>query len=361
MLIYYSMIVWIAFMYLIYKMIALMGMRKKVPLLLAILTMGYIIFWVGIREGIYDTAAYIMIFRGSSSKLGDILSAKSINAKSPGFAVFNILFKCFISQDYHVWLMFIALVTGLCIVLVLQKYSVDFFYSMILFMLTLNFTWMLNGMRQFLVASIMFLCSRWIVEKKWIRYLIIVLLLSTIHYSVLIMIPVYWVVQGKPWNKKTMLFICMILVCSCFVGTFSRGLDVILENTAYSGVVSQFASDDGVNPIRVLVMCVPVVLSLLKRRQIEQIDNKYMYMCVNMSIVTAGLYFLGVFTSGILMGRLPIYFELYNLILIPFLIKNCFNNGIRQIMYLLCTLGYLFYFYLQGGNLIYASFITGWI
>ena len=38
----------------------------KVPMYLAILTFGYIIFWVGMRSGVADTRAYINSFNAYS-------------------------------------------------------------------------------------------------------------------------------------------------------------------------------------------------------------------------------------------------------------------------------------------------------
>ena len=78
-----------------------------------------------------------------------------------------------------------------------------------------------------------------------------------------------------------------------------------------------------------------------------------------MSVICAGIYFLGIFTSGILVGRLPIYFELYNLILLPYLLKECFTKESSKIMFVLCTIGFLGFYYLQMKNSYYVSEFTG--
>ena len=44
----------------------------KVPMYLAILTFGYIIFWVGMRSGVADTKAYINSFNAYPSSLATI-------------------------------------------------------------------------------------------------------------------------------------------------------------------------------------------------------------------------------------------------------------------------------------------------
>lgn len=39
-------------------------------------------------------------------------------------------------------------------------------------------------------------------EKKYVALIVIILLATTVHSSAFIMLPIIFVVQGKPWNKK---------------------------------------------------------------------------------------------------------------------------------------------------------------
>ena len=368
MIIYHSMILWIIIWgsyYSLAKRRKRLALRKEttnmVPLNIAVVTFGYIIFWAGIRSGVADTSNYIYMFRHCSRDLVDILACWNSDNKAPGFDTFNILFKHFVSANYHNWLMTIAIISGVPIMLTIRKHSEHFFYSVFLFIVTLNFTWMLNGIRQFVVVAILFKTSDWIVEKKTYKFLLVVLLLSTVHYTALIMIPVYWIVQERPFGKKIIFFTIVLLVSILFFEPFVDVLEVTLADTAYSGYTKQFAMDDGVNPIRFVVMLVPTLIAFVGRRKIIQMNDVYINLCVNMSTVAAGLYFLGIFTSGILIGRLPIYFELYNLILLPYLLKVCFKKQSSRVMYLLCTIGFLLFYYLQRGSLYYISDLTGLI
>ncbi|MFQ7602196.1 EpsG family protein, partial [Faecalimonas umbilicata] len=173
MIIYNSMIIWIVVLGIWNKLVMqAQGETQrftqkqrdyKVPMYLAILTFGYIIFWVGMRSGVADTKAYINSFNAYPSSLATIPQYWDFSEnKSPGFITFSILFKHFISTDYHMWLMTIAILSGIPIMLILRKKSKYFFYSSFLFMTGLIFFWMLNGMRQFWAATIVFLFSDWI-------------------------------------------------------------------------------------------------------------------------------------------------------------------------------------------------------
>ena len=368
MIIYNSMIIWIAACGIFYsilnkkhKIAAAENATNKIPILLAIITFGYIIFWAGIRSGIADTNTYINMYNALPNNLSAISEFWTSDNKAPGFNTLAIIFKCIISDDYHFWLMFIAMVSGFSVMYAVWKYSDNFFYSAFLFIVTINFTWLLNGIRQFLVVSILFALSDWIIERKTWRYIIAVLILSTIHFTALIMIPIYFIVTEKPFGLKIILFLIALLLAIVFLEPFIDMLELFLEETQYGGFSEQFANDDGVNPIRVLVAVIPSVIAFLSRKKINHIDDRLLDLCINMSLISAGLYLLGVFTSGILFGRFPIYCELYNIILLPALFKRCFGKNNAIIMYVLCAVGFLLYYFLQMKDYYYISDLTGLI
>lgn len=368
MVIYNSMILWVGAMALLYHGLTQsemvyqgQGQRRKVPLVLAIFTFGYIIFWAAIRSGVADTATYISMFESYPSEWSEVTKFWVAENKAPGFLVFGYLIKILISDNYHVWLAIIALISGLAIMYITYKKSEDFFLSVFLFITTLNFFWMFNGIRQFMVAAMLFALSGLIEQRKTFQFIGAVLLLSTVHYTAIIMIPAYFIVTDKAFGKKLFVFIVILGLCLYFLDPFLELLEYSLADTGYGGFSEQFASDDGINPIRVIVMAVTPLLAFACRNIIRKDNNKYINICVNMSVISLGIYFFGIFTSGILIGRLPIYFELYNIILLPYLIKNCFTKESSKIMYGLCMIGFIGYYFLQMRNSYYISDITGLI
>ena len=154
--------------------------------------------------------------------------------------------------------------------------------------------------------------------------------------------------QGKAWNKKTLLFIFAVIVAVMFADRFTNILDTMLAETQYENVVSDWESwqDDGTNFLRVLVYCVPTILSLFGMKYIRHEDTPLINLCTNMSIASAGLYVISMFTSGIFIGRLPIYFSLYNYILLPWEINSIFTKQSARLIYIAMIIGYIgFYLY----------------
>lgn len=374
MIIYWSMILWVVLIYFVYSMghkeeVMLtdyniqQGIQKKIPLAYAIVVFGYFIFWIGMRKYVADTTAYINMFQSIPADFSTAWNQIDWEGKNPGFDIFNIIFKCFISQDFQWWLMTIAIISGVCIMIVLRKYSCSFFFSSFLFMTLLTFQWMMNGMRQFICVAVLFLCCDWIKDGKFIRFLIAVLLMSTFHMTALLMIPIYFVARSKPWDKKIGLFIVGIILICIFAEPFFSGVDSALGNTAYAGATSQFEEDDGVNPLKFLFIAIPAVIAFWKRDVLRQYyeKNALLPICINMSLIASALYFVGIFTSGILIGRLPIYAEVYDLILIPYLLNVCFSKTERSIIKPVYVLILILFFYLLSNGMGYHSDITGYI
>ena len=339
--------------------------EQRVNLFFALMTFSVIIFFASLRSSVADTGAYISMFKSYPSDLSQIDGLLNGVAKRyPGFLVLTVLLKKFTS-DYNVWFTIIAVISGICVMIPLYKYSSNFGISAFLFMASCQFSWMFNGMRQFLVASIIFACTGLVLRRKFIPYAIIVCILSTIHISALILIPMYFIVTGEPWNKRTMLFIGAIILAILFTSKFTGMLEEVVENTDYATSMEEFKeTDDGTSIMRIAVESVPVIIAFVYRNRIKDKLTPIIKLSINMSLVASGLYVISkIARSGIMLGRLPIYFSMYNLILLPWLIKNIFNKEEKRLVYYLMVILYLAFFYYQmvvtWNGFGYASKILG--
>ena len=66
-----------------------------------------------------------------------------------------------------------------------------------------------------------------------------------------------------------------------------------------------------------------------------------------MSLIAAFAYILSGFTSGLFLGRIPIYFSLYNYILIPWIIEKTFTKNSVKIIYIVLIILYMLFYYYQ--------------
>ena len=200
-------------------------------------------------------------------------------------------------------------------------------------------------MRQFIAVSIAFAATDWLLEKKYFKYILLILFLSTIHASVLIMLPIGFIVQGRAWNFKTVVLTLGALLAINYSNITIELITDFMEDTQYRGEVGQFLETEGTNILRVLVFCIPPAFALLWRRWIDKADSKLVNLATNMSIVSMGAYLVSAVTSGIFVGRVPIYFSLYNYILLPWLVENLFEERAQKIVYVVIIICYLIFYY----------------
>lgn len=366
-IIYISMMIWVVLMRLLcsgamrYTTLPTGARSYRVPPAVAFLTMGYIVFWIGMRTGIADTAAYIYGFKASPVGLDRVGEVLVSDRKGQAWGALEILFKTLISPNVQCWLMALAAFMGFSVASCYQKYSEAFFFSTLLFILNGNFTWMLNGMRQFLCVTALMLGFSWLVHGKTLKYMILICCLGLFHVTVLLMIPIYFVVRQKPWSKLVLLSIAATAVAVIFAEPFAGAIEhtVAANSASYRNATVMLEGDDGVHPLRVVIALAPVILAWIQRRGIERENNTVLNICINMCLLTALLYAFGVVTSGILMGRLPIYCEVYAAIALPMLIHRWRQAPMRCLLLMACLLGYGGFYYLTIGYIYYISDITG--
>lgn len=331
---------------------------RQVGIIGALFSLALLIFFASTRGYMADTSAYIANFKDTSSNLYDIPDIWSSGQKGPLYFTMTVIFKHFFGNSFTGWFTILALFQGFAIAKFLSNYSKNFTFSCYLLIANGTFIWMMNGVRQFTAVCILLLASKFLFNKKLLPYLICVLIAFFFHDTAIICIPFFFIFQGKPFNKKVILAIIMAVLAVIFVDEFTNLLDRALENTNHSEATSQFAYDDGVNIVTTILFAIPVVIAFWKRNIIESTDRpRHIDVLINMSCCTMAISLIGNFTSGILIGRLPIYFYIGNYVLLPWLIENCFTGNDKTFMKTSCYIGYFCYFLYYTNGLDYQSII----
>lgn len=320
---------------------------KRIRPCFAVIIILPLVIWTCQRGNIGDTFAYIDSFREMPMKISEISQYMETVTKDFGFYFCSAIIKCVIGNREKIYFFILAALQAYLLFRIYRKYSTNFLISFFIFIAGSDYiSWMFNGIRQFTAATIVFSTLPWILTKKYIRTIIVILLASLIHGSALITIPFIFIVQGKAWNKKTLFFIAGVIAVVLFADRFTDILDMLLTDTQYEDSLT-IIQDDGTNIFRVLVYSIPALLSLIGLKNIRNIDDRLINICTNMSIATVGFYVISMFTSGILLGRIPVYFYLYNYILLPWEIENIFTKKSAKIIYILMAGAYLVYYYYQ--------------
>lgn len=335
----------------VYRMEMVNGekVRRMTPLF-AVVAVLPLVIWAGFRGYVGDTGAYMQAFADMPSSLSGIRSYMAGVNKDQGFYFISAVIKCIIGNQNTVYFMIAAAVQCFLLFKIYRRYSISFVISFFLFIASTDYvSWIFNGMRQFVAVTITVACFPWILQKKYVKAIIGILIASLFHQSALLVLPFVFIAQGKAWNKKTLLFVMVVVMAVVFADRFTDILDNMLAETQYKNVVTDWEEfqDDGTNILRVLVYSVPAILSLIGIKYVRKADEPVVNICANMSIAAAGLYIVSMFTSGIFIGRLPIYFSVYSYILLPWLIKNVFTKRSAQLINLAMVGAYLIFYYYQ--------------
>jgi transmembrane protein EpsG len=257
-----------------------------------------------------------------------------------GFSVLSIALKK-LTPDPQALVFVTAFVTNVLIVAGLYRYSRLIELSLFLYITTGMFTVSMNGIRQYLAASILFAGTHWLIKGDWRRYFPIVLLAATFHNTAVIMLGVYFLVRKRAWTKATMLLLALGVLVAVGFDQFFGVLLMLIEGSHYT-VYGQF-DEGGANIIRVAVTGAPLLVAFLGRHKLRRIWPES-DIFVNMTML--GFLFMVISTNNWIFARFNIYFGLYSLVLCAWIVP-LFAERFRKLAYYGLLVFHLAYFYYE--------------
>ncbi|MFT4412593.1 EpsG family protein [Fredinandcohnia humi] len=313
---------------------------------LALLSIVPFILVSGLRNNIGDTPFYKHTYTINEFTWEYIKHQDDI-----GFGILQMILKKY-SNDPQILILTTALFTNLLIILVFYKYSKIVELSIYVYITGGLFLVTMNGIRQCLAAAIIFSATKFLVEGNMVKYILVIVFASLFHQSALILIPVYFLVRYKPWTKSTLVLLFSAVVIVFGFNYFSTILFSVIEDSQYS-VYSDF-NEGGANVIRVFVFAIPLVLAFFGREKLRVIFPES-DVFVNMALV--GLSFMIISTENWIFARFNIYFELYQLVLVSWIIHLFKERGQKFVYYtmLVCYLAYYYYESVINLNIKYSS------
>lgn len=287
----------------------------------------FFVYW-----GIYKDAPNIIL--SEANDVGFIFICKLLNN---------------ISKNPQIMFLVTSIIINMLIVNTLRKKSDEYELSIFLYITTFIYYSTFNGVRQWLAASIIFASTEYLLERKTIKYIAMVLVATLIHASAIIMIPVYFIVNNKTFSLRNLLITTIFIMAVFAYIPFVNILFSFLRDTQYAHYFDiMIEAERGVNIIRILVYLAPVSIALMLYKRLNNINNLNFDMILNLCIICCLIMILSV--KQVFFARLVFYFEIYYLLLIPKLVKIGNIKLNRLIYYTICIL-YLAY--------SYALLITG--
>lgn len=306
--------------------------KKVVSKFVVILTSIILIVVSGLRWKVgTDYGNYIF----SYSRRKEEWLFSLINFDEPGIGILAKI-GSFIYDDYVSMFFLVAVMTiGLCI-WTISKYSNNFTFSILIYIFIGAWHNSFNGIRQYAAAAIIFAGHRYIYDRKFLRYLLVIVCAMLFHKTAIIMVPIYFV-ANKKINFKTILFLIIGVLVIRFSYDYLFSIMSFLKGTDQSEYVYM---QSNVNPLRIAVTFAPIFVALFIKTKLKM--DKEIEFYLNLSLINAILMFA---TSGsAYLARVGIYTELFLTLLYPRLLKF-FNKDSQKIFVILVLLFYFIYWH----------------
>lgn len=246
-------------------------------------------------------------------------------------------FLSYINDDYRILLILSSLFILVSFGIFIYKYSNIAWLSYFVF-ITLGY-WgsSLNVLRQFISISILLLGVHFVQKSQFIRFLICVLIASTIHTSALFFIVVYPLSKLK-LNRYFYGIYALVLI---FLFQFAQPIILWLMYTfGYSDLSNRLDSGSGFGMLILLIII--LIGSLLFKRQTDvYIENFDLYI----KILLVGIMLNVLALDFAMIGRAMLYFTIINIVLIPNLISAMQYRNNRLIVTSAIVISFLWFYY----------------
>lgn len=259
-----------------------------------------------------------------------------------GYLLLAYVFGLFFNTPF-VFFFFLAFITNLLFILSIRECSTIFWLSCVLYILMFFYFATFNLVRQSLAASIVFFANKHLLKKEMVKYFVYIIAASLFHTSALLLIPVYFIVHRPAWSLLIVSGFAFVILFFVFYDTIMNVLFAALSHTkyfVYQDLMTQ--ASDGSNILRIAVSSLPVLLSLIFKKKIEE-KSQHANVIINMSAINLMVTLLSL--KQIYFARITLYFLIYYVFLIP-LFGDIFKDKRTRFcvggVILLCYLAYCY-------------------
>lgn len=287
-----------------------------------------------------------------------------------GFALFNFLIGRLAKNDFVFW-MACAIITYYPMYR-LSKYSTIASLSVLLFLSLGPFYDSFNTVRMIMAASIYVYSIKYVEERKFIRYALIVVVASLIHGSILLMLPAYFGFRLKANLKTIFLIVTVFLIGVASMEFLAIRYDAIFmvsfdENNLLE-MLHRSSSSGAMIIIPILIALLGVILyfvngmpkteyvNLSKNKRIKKLLNQRVDCLFIGTVVWIMLQVGTIYTAYI--GRFAYFFIGYVMLFIPREISNMRNKSAQRVLLLGVVLVCIVWFMIVG--IIKYPYIFEW-
>lgn len=319
------------------------------------------------RVGFVDTPVYRYMFDQVPTELAALMETGWDSSKEYGFTLFMAGLRLISDNSQILIIVTSILIIGIQMYL-LKRYAVDIPFSLLM-LFFLEFVDSMNGVRQIMVGLLFLLTIPLIKKRRLLSYLIVILLLSTMHMSAIICLPLYFILNKPVFHPLMLAASGIILAAYFYPPMVSSVVDVLFgSESKYADYFN--AGLIGMSNMRMLVQMVPLALLVIyeiRKRQRDlqnqpeaQLDYQIF---ANMVVLNALLNLLA--TRLVLLSRLSIYVSFGSIIMVPYLLFQLTADKDYRLIKKIALIAYFIFFVYQlmsfdSGNLLIGIRFIFW-
>lgn len=288
--------------------------------LLFIAILCTLVCFSGLRTRMNDTANYIQAFiEKIPSSLAGIKNIDWSIGANPLFGIYRIIIKSLISESSHIFIFITSCIVTTSMLLFIKKYSLNFGYSLFLFLTFTVYAFTMAAMKQTLATAVAIWALPQFFGGKKLKSAIIILIAMLIHPYVIIYFAVFFA-SKTIWDKKTFFMISIALLFSLFYETFLTGILGLTSSIGDEYDLELFTSG-GVNVLRIAVYLVTPLLSFIYRKDIRKNADDMSLVAINLSVISAIFMALASLGAANMFGRMANYFDIFQCLALPVIFK----------------------------------------
>ena len=302
-----------------------------------------------LRTSYNDTANYISDFKFFTETVDEFLENNNLLKVGS-----NSLFQLYMSivhkfsSNYHIFFFFPAVLNSISVIKFFKCYSVSPGFSLLIFFSIGTYVMYIAAMKQSIAVAILLLALPYAIDKKYIRYylLVFVAMLFHTHAFVFLAVPFFF---GKPWGKVTWVLLCAVFLSMV---TYDRTFGTLMNTALSVGInIVDWELFDGhsINPIRVIVYWIPAILALVFRQRLFSDSARTDNLFANLSIGAALIITIGLRQGANLFARMAAYYEIAVGVTLPWMIKKLFTKQSEKYVTVIAAVLYFLYFLYEFG------------
>ena len=268
----------------------------------------------------FDYQMYAVGFHNMTSSGFDTLTYKDWET---GFIIFTKLLGFIPGIDYQWFMIILSFIAIFPAAVFIYKNSEMPWLSTVLYVNMFMFFMTMNFLRQMIAVSLLMLAWHFMKRNKFIIFAVIIIFASFFHQTVLVMLPVYFLVKMKPAIRELLIYGFIIL----WFYTASTNIFDLVTSFFHEEYRDSVFIQEGVSFVyAILPIFITVMAFVLIKTETINLTNENKYL-TNLSFI--GTLMMVTMSKHSIIERLSYYFIIFMILLVPVIYQSLKNKGIK--------------------------------